>query len=81
MAKVPYCFPILGGRKVEHLLSNLEALDISLSPEQIAYLESVVPFDPGFPSTMIVGPHCVAIQLTYLPQITGRRDRTEHPYE
>ncbi|KAJ7342578.1 Aldo/keto reductase [Mycena albidolilacea] len=53
MAKVPYCFPILGGRKVEHLLSNLEALDISLSPEQIAYLESVVPFDPGFPSTMI----------------------------
>ncbi|KAF8207970.1 NADP-dependent oxidoreductase domain-containing protein [Mycena galopus ATCC 62051] len=53
MAKVPYCFPILGGRKVEHLMSNLEALDISLSSEQIAYLESVVPFDPGFPVDMI----------------------------
>ncbi|KAJ6579612.1 Aldo/keto reductase [Mycena vulgaris] len=53
MQKVPYCFPIIGGRKVEHLLSNIEALDISLSREQIAFLESVNPFDPGFPNTMI----------------------------
>jgi len=53
MQKVPYCFPIIGGRKIEHLMSNVEALDISLSPEQIAFLESVLPFDPGFPNTMI----------------------------
>ncbi|KAK7050499.1 Aldo/keto reductase [Favolaschia claudopus] len=53
MSKTPYVFPILGGRKVEHLLANVEALDITLSPEQIAFLESVVPFDPGFPTTMI----------------------------
>ncbi|KAJ7642267.1 Aldo/keto reductase [Roridomyces roridus] len=53
MQKVPYCFPIVGGRKVEHLFSNLEALDISLSAEQIAYLESVTPLDPGFPSSFI----------------------------
>ncbi|KAJ6615479.1 Aldo/keto reductase [Mycena sp. CBHHK59/15] len=53
MQKVPYCFPIIGGRKIEHLMSNIEALDISLSVEQIAYLESVLPFDLGFPSTMI----------------------------
>ncbi|KAJ7124523.1 hypothetical protein C8R44DRAFT_875541 [Mycena epipterygia] len=54
MQKVPYCFPIIGGCKVEHLLSNIEALDISLSPEEIAFLESVIPFDLGFPSTMIM---------------------------
>ncbi|KAJ7084653.1 NADP-dependent oxidoreductase domain-containing protein [Mycena belliarum] len=53
MQKLPYCFPIVGGRKIEHLLSNIEALDISLSPEQIAFLESVVPFDPGFPVSTI----------------------------
>ncbi|KAJ7071798.1 Aldo/keto reductase [Mycena belliarum] len=53
MQKVPYCFPIIGGRKIEHLLSNIKALDISLTPEQIASLESVVPFDPGFPVSMI----------------------------
>ena len=54
MQKAPYVFPIIGGRKVEHLLANVEALAISLSPEQIAYLESIVPFDPGFPTAMIV---------------------------
>lgn len=54
MQKTPYVFPIIGGRKVEHLLANIEALKISLSPEQIEYLESVLPFDPGFPNTMIV---------------------------
>ena len=29
MHKTAYVFPIIGGRKVEHLLANLEALDIS----------------------------------------------------
>ncbi|KAL0958510.1 hypothetical protein HGRIS_000652 [Hohenbuehelia grisea] len=48
MQKVPYVFPIIGGRKVEHLVANIEALDIALTPEQIKYLESVTPFDPGF---------------------------------
>ncbi|KAK7053765.1 putative aryl-alcohol dehydrogenase [Favolaschia claudopus] len=53
MAKVPYCFPIVGGRKIEHLTANIESLDISLSPAQIEYLESIVPFNPGFPTAMI----------------------------
>ncbi|KAJ7886219.1 NADP-dependent oxidoreductase domain-containing protein [Mycena olivaceomarginata] len=52
-SQVPYCFPIIGGRKIEHLLSNIEALDISLSNEQMHYLESIIPFDPGFPSVFI----------------------------
>lgn len=54
MQKAPYVFPVIGGRKVEHLEANLEALEIVLSPEHIKYLESIVPFDPGFPITMIV---------------------------
>jgi aryl-alcohol dehydrogenase-like predicted oxidoreductase len=54
MQKTPYCFPIIGGRKIENMLANVEALDISLSHAQIAYLESIIPFDPGFPQTMIV---------------------------
>ncbi|KAK0220705.1 NADP-dependent oxidoreductase domain-containing protein [Armillaria fumosa] len=49
MQKTPYVFPLIGGRKVEHLASNLEALNIVLSPEQIKYLESILPFDLGFP--------------------------------
>lgn len=59
MQKTPYVFPIVGGRKVEHLMQNIEALSISLSPEQITYLESIIPFEPGFPNYMIVSiiPH------------------------
>ena len=54
MQKTPYVFPIIGGRKVEHMIANLEALEISLSEDQIKYLESVVPFEPGFPHWIIV---------------------------
>ncbi|KAI0346388.1 aryl-alcohol dehydrogenase [NADP(+)] [Trametopsis cervina] len=49
MQKVPYVFPIIGGRKVEHLHANLEALEIALTPEQVEYLETIVPFQKGFP--------------------------------
>jgi aryl-alcohol dehydrogenase-like predicted oxidoreductase len=49
MHKAPYVFPIVGGRKVEHLMQNIEALNIALSPAQIEYLESIVPFEAGFP--------------------------------
>ena len=52
--KTPYVFPIIGGRKVEHLMQNVDALELSLSDEQITYLESIVPFDVGFPGWMIV---------------------------
>lgn len=54
MQKTPYVFPIVGGRKVEHLLGNIEALDIALTEEHVKQIEDAVPFDPGFPHTMIV---------------------------
>ncbi|KAG7093276.1 hypothetical protein E1B28_006959 [Marasmius oreades] len=53
MHKSTHVFPIIGGRKIEHLEQNLEALDINLSNEQIKSLESQAPFDPGFPLSMI----------------------------
>ena len=59
MQKTPYVFPIIGGRKVEHLQANLEALEIVLSPEHIKHLESIIPFDLGFPTAMIVSLSCL----------------------
>ncbi|TFK29158.1 arylalcohol dehydrogenase [Coprinopsis marcescibilis] len=53
MHKAPFVFPIIGGRKVEQLEQNIEALSISLTEEQIKSLESVSPFVPGFPHNMI----------------------------
>ncbi|KAF9072170.1 Aldo/keto reductase [Rhodocollybia butyracea] len=49
MQKTPYVFPIIGGRKISQLEANMQALDIALSDGQIQYLESVIPFDAGFP--------------------------------
>lgn len=49
--KTPYVFPIVGGRTIEHLKGNIEALKVSLSKEDIKEIESAVPFDPGFPNT------------------------------
>jgi aryl-alcohol dehydrogenase-like predicted oxidoreductase len=54
MQKVPYVFPIVGGRKVEHLHANIEALGISLTQQQIDELESILPFDLGFPYNRFV---------------------------
>ncbi|KAK7047880.1 putative aryl-alcohol dehydrogenase aad14 [Paramarasmius palmivorus] len=53
MQKTAHVFPIIGGRKVEQLQQNLEALDITLTAEQIKFLESQVPFDVGFPTSLI----------------------------
>lgn len=53
MHKAPFVFPIIGGRKIEQLLANIEALDISLSDAHIKELESVFEFDPGFPGWLI----------------------------
>ncbi|KAF7309166.1 H-K-ATPase alpha [Mycena kentingensis (nom. inval.)] len=53
MHKTPYVFPILGGRKIEHLDANITALDIELSKEQMEFIEAALPFDVGFPMRMI----------------------------
>ena len=54
MQKTPYVFPIIGCRKVEQLQANIEALNVSLSPEQIKLLENVLPIEKGFPHGMVV---------------------------
>jgi aryl-alcohol dehydrogenase-like predicted oxidoreductase len=62
MSKYPYTYPIVGGRKIEHLRDNMKCLEITLTEKQVKYLESVIPFDPGFPSNLI-GPD---------PKVTGK---------
>ena len=53
MSKAPHVFPIVGGRKVEHLLGNIEALGLELSEEDIKEIEGAYEFDPGFPTTFL----------------------------
>jgi hypothetical protein len=51
LQKTLYVFPIIGGRKMEHMLA---ALSIVLTSEQIASIENVIPFTAGFPHTILV---------------------------
>ncbi|EMD34694.1 hypothetical protein CERSUDRAFT_140289 [Gelatoporia subvermispora B] len=53
LQKTTHVFPIVGGRKIEHLMDNIDALNIALSEEQIKFLEEVLPFETGFPNNMI----------------------------
>ena len=79
MQKTPYVFPIIGGRKVEHLMANIDALKISLTDEQIQYLESVIPFDLGFPASFIVSSSPYSEERTQAESSsTGRRYTTTH---
>jgi aryl-alcohol dehydrogenase-like predicted oxidoreductase len=53
MHKAPYVFPICGGRKVEHLKGNIEALGLELSEKDIEEIEAAGSFDAGFPLTVL----------------------------
>ncbi|KAE8422594.1 Norsolorinic acid reductase B [Aspergillus pseudocaelatus] len=53
--KAPYVFPIVGVRKVEHLMGVEPAVHISLTDEEVNAIESAYEFDPGFPHTFLSG--------------------------
>lgn len=53
MHKQPYIFPIVGGRKVEHLKGNVEALSLELSDQDIDEIDQESGFEIGFPNNFI----------------------------
>ncbi|QHS75606.1 putative aryl-alcohol dehydrogenase [Saccharomyces paradoxus] len=71
-SKAKNVFPLVGGRKIEHLKQNIEALSIKLTPEQIEYLESIVPFDVGFPKSLIGDDPAVTKKLSPLTSMSAR---------
>jgi hypothetical protein len=61
-------YPTVGGRKVEQLKANVDALSLELTPEDIAEIEKGYDFDLGFPHNfintagcMIQGPQDISI--------------------
>ena len=53
MHKAPNVFPVIGGRKIDHLKGNIEALGLELSKEDIDEIEAAIPFDIGFPMNFL----------------------------
>ncbi|CAI6721539.1 ANL_collapsed_G0027630.mRNA.1.CDS.1 [Saccharomyces cerevisiae] len=71
-SKAKKVFPLVGGRKIEHLKQNIEALSIKLTPEQIEYLESIVPFDVGFPTNFIGDDPAVTKKLSIFTAMSAK---------
>ncbi|KAF2180052.1 Aldo/keto reductase [Zopfia rhizophila CBS 207.26] len=53
MHKAPYVFPIVGGRKVEHLKGNIEALGLDLTDEEMDEIDNESGFEVGFPMNFL----------------------------
>ncbi|RMZ69940.1 Aldo keto reductase [Pyrenophora seminiperda CCB06] len=53
MHKSPYVFPIVGGRRVEHLKENIEALGLRLSEEEVEEIDGAYGFEMGFPHQLL----------------------------
>jgi aryl-alcohol dehydrogenase-like predicted oxidoreductase len=56
MQKTPYVFPIVGGRKLEHLKGNIAGLSIDLTETDMKDIEEANSFDIGFPMNFLGGP-------------------------
>lgn len=52
-SKYPHVYPIVGGRKIEHLKGNIEALGLELSEEEVDDIDSAIDFDVGFPMSFL----------------------------
>jgi aryl-alcohol dehydrogenase-like predicted oxidoreductase len=75
MSKAPNVFPLVGGRKVEHLHDNIQALSIRLTEKQIEFLESVNPLDVGYPYNFIGSdPATTTGKAGFLAQTGGHVD-------
>lgn len=55
MHKAPYVYPIVGGRKLEHLKANVEALSLALNEEDMKEIEDISDFEIGFPQNFLGG--------------------------
>lgn len=73
MQKAPYVFPIIGSRKVEHIVGAMEAVKVSLSDEDIDMIENAVHFQHGFPTdflnTSLFNPEAKWIMVANAPDV------------
>jgi diketogulonate reductase-like aldo/keto reductase len=80
MHKTPYVFPIVGGRKVTHLMENIQALEMALSDAEIEEIDGAYDFDIGFPHDLMSGPKAPRGPVdNLLTRIRGEFDFVDGP--
>ena len=79
--KTPYVFPICGGRKIEHLMGNIEALSLVLTDDDMEEIEDATPFDLGFPLNFLTRPKggVTGPKDVWLTDINSHLDFVEPP--
>lgn len=78
---MPYVFPIIGQRKIEHLEANIDALSVTLSDADLAEIDGAAPFDIGFPMNFIFrnySSNSTAADV-FLTQVSAHIDAPPHP--
>ncbi|KAF4335961.1 alcohol dehydrogenase [Fusarium beomiforme] len=80
MHKTAYVFPIIGGRKVDHLKANIQALTLNLSPEDIQEIDGANEFSAGFPNDFLYrGGNSIGGPDVWLLQMGGTFDHVQAP--
>ncbi|CAG8890427.1 unnamed protein product [Penicillium egyptiacum] len=80
LCKAPNVFPLVGGRKIEHLHENIQALSIRLTDKQIEFLEAATTFDIGFPGNFIgIDPSVNGGKACFLTGSAGHIDFVHAP--
>ncbi|KAH8808880.1 NADP-dependent oxidoreductase domain-containing protein [Xylogone sp. PMI_703] len=80
MQKTPYVFPIIGGRRIDHLKGNIEALTLELTEEDVKEIEGAHPFDIGFPMNFLGGPNGVeGPGSVFLMNLAGYQQHMQWP--
>lgn len=81
MQKAPYVFPIIGGRKVDHLLGNLKGLEITLTPAEMDAIDQATGFKHGFPTNFFnlslfdpKQPQVMVAEAKEVKMMTGRSE-------
>ncbi|KAH9818510.1 NADP-dependent oxidoreductase domain-containing protein [Melampsora americana] len=80
LQKVPYVFPIIGGRKIEHLHSNITALTLRLTEDHIKEIENQTSdFKLGFPYDQFGGDAALGGVTPWHFDVVGKFEFVKHP--
>src|SRR4051812_9244688 len=82
MSQAPYIFPIIGGRKIENLKSNIAALEVDLTEDEIKEIEAAAPVSLGYPHVILAGrddQHVGPTNPTFIGMFSSGFEGVEEP--
>ncbi|OJK02241.1 hypothetical protein ASPACDRAFT_41060 [Aspergillus aculeatus ATCC 16872] len=79
LQKASFTFSIVGCRQVEHLESNIKALKVSLDEHDSRQIESITPFDLGFPIDFLFLPHETGPANLHMMNMAAHLDNVQAP--